>query len=379
MKTGKYILLCILFQFIFLISIFSENKDNLTFSYCKSLKGKAKDQCMDEMPLAPVQKDGKWGYIDIRGELVIPFKFFNAREFSGGLAAVQTDQKENKKLDFIEEKWSFINKQGIAITSTGYETVGDFSEELAAVPGKDGKYGYIDKKGKQVISHQFVNATPFNGGLALAKQKGFWGYINTKGKFVISPEFDGARPFSEDLAAVSNMTMKWGYTDKKGNMAIPYTYYSAASFKSGHAVVCETDQCGIIDKKGNVVLPMKYKSLKRISSEYYAVNISGNKWGVIDIKGNFIIPAVYDYIGSFSEGLIEAGNSKGDTLMAGFINLKNEVIIPFIYEPMRFGPFTPVFSYGLVPVIKDGKTGYIDKTGKVVIHFQFEKGGNFTR
>ena len=59
--------------------------------------------------------------------------------------------------------------------------------------------------------------------------------------------------------------------------------------------------------------------------------------------------------------------------------MKNEIIIPFIYEPMRFGPFTPVFSYGLIPVIKDGKTGYIDKTGKAVIQFQFDKGGNFTR
>lgn len=50
--------------------------------------------------LAPVKSGGKWGYIDPRGRLAIPFNFSNAWPFSKGVAKVQY----NKKIFYINGK-----------------------------------------------------------------------------------------------------------------------------------------------------------------------------------------------------------------------------------------------------------------------------------
>ena len=51
--------------------------------------------------LARVEMNGKWGYIDREGNVVIPFKYDGAEDFSEGLAEV-----------LLKNKYSFIDKKG---------------------------------------------------------------------------------------------------------------------------------------------------------------------------------------------------------------------------------------------------------------------------
>ena len=46
--------------------------------------------------LAPIMKDGKWGFINTRGEVVIPFRFEIASFFENGRAEVYLDGKAHK-------------------------------------------------------------------------------------------------------------------------------------------------------------------------------------------------------------------------------------------------------------------------------------------
>ena len=63
----------------------------------------------------------------------------------------------------------------------------DFKEGLAAVK-KDGKWGYINTKGEQIVECKFDDACDFSEGFAWVKKDGKWGYINTKGCSVIFDE-----------------------------------------------------------------------------------------------------------------------------------------------------------------------------------------------
>lgn len=57
------------------------------------------------------------------------------------LASVETE----------DEKWGYVNTQGNIVIAPEYIGVSAYSEGLACVrtkSGKYGKYGYIDKKGK---------------------------------------------------------------------------------------------------------------------------------------------------------------------------------------------------------------------------------------
>ena len=120
----------------------------------------------------------------------------------------------------------------------------------------DGKYGYIDKTGKMLISPQFDDAGSFFDGLAGVRTGPKWGYIDKTGKMVISAQVDFARPFSEGLAGVRTGP-KWGYIDKTGKMVIPPQFDQASDFLGGLARVMVVDKDGYIDKTGKFVWQAK--------------------------------------------------------------------------------------------------------------------------
>lgn len=58
----------------------------------------------------------------------------------------------------------------------------------------------------------------------------------------------------------------------------------------------------------------------------------------------------------------------------GFINTQGDYVIPPIFDwesPPRYMQPRPIFSEGLAPVSVDGKLGYIDKTGQIVIEPEY--------
>ena len=80
---------------------------------------------------------------------------------------------------------------------------------------QNGKFGYLDNKGKTAIKPQFSDAGQFSEGLAPIAISGKWGYINTNGKLVIQPRFDAAPRFSRGLARVK-VDRKWRRINKRG-------------------------------------------------------------------------------------------------------------------------------------------------------------------
>lgn len=54
--------------------------------------------------LAPVCRGGKWGFIDARSELVIPFGFDDALTFSCGHAAVNLGGERRGRAGYLDRK-----------------------------------------------------------------------------------------------------------------------------------------------------------------------------------------------------------------------------------------------------------------------------------
>ena len=78
-----------------------------------------------------------------------------------------------------------------------FDAAWEFREGMAAVM-KNGKWGFIDKKGKFLIQPQFEDAAFFSGGLAPVEISGKYGYIDRTGKVVVQPEYDYAYHSSMD-------------------------------------------------------------------------------------------------------------------------------------------------------------------------------------
>ncbi|MEA3423719.1 MAG: WG repeat-containing protein [Bacillota bacterium] len=112
--------------------------------------------------LAPVELNGKWGYVDYFENVKIDFDFYGARPFSERLAAIQTNE------NWEYPKWGYIDTSGGFVIEPAFIFVDSFSEGLA-VAMKDGRgIGFIDKNGDFKIEPMYAGSYPFEDGKAMA-------------------------------------------------------------------------------------------------------------------------------------------------------------------------------------------------------------------
>ena len=216
------------------------------------------------------------GYVNSSGELMIPVNIeadygwmLDTRDFNEGLVAILN-----------KDQWGYMDKKGNAVIPFQYESASDFSNTLATV-SKDYKYGVIDHTGKTVLDFKYNHLGEFKDGLAsftpANSEKN--GYINTKGKEVIAPIWDQAMDFSEGLAAVAKGdydNAKWGFVDTSGKVVIEPQYDHAflepggdspdvigGYFENGTMVVYQDGEDGqitaiTIDKNGKELKRKNY-------------------------------------------------------------------------------------------------------------------------
>jgi hypothetical protein len=167
--------------------------------------------------LARVKVNGKWGFIDQNGEMIIDAIYSEAYNFNEGIATV-----------VLNGKFGFINSKGEIAIETKYVDAGDFNEGLAAVNSK-GKWGFINKKGEEIIPFEFSAVRDFHEGLAAVQKGGKVGYIKQNGDFQIDPEFSAAYDFSKGLAIYQSKGFM-GYINKNGEIIIPAKFTRASNF-----------------------------------------------------------------------------------------------------------------------------------------------------
>ena len=313
-------------------------------------------------------EDTTIGYLDMTGKMAIPAKFSYARDFSEGLAYVET----NEFRGYIDHRGKMIIKidqLAKAFPETALEkfTGKEFHEGLAAVgtglwskmpyAREDATYGntlwgYVDRSGKLVIKPAYRFADDFSEGRAGVVVDHAYGFIDKQGKMIVAPRFlsksggphnfgiAGTSHFHEGLALVQEAySGTYGYIDKNGNYVVPSRFTVAYDFSEGVAWVAESDpktreviELGWIDKSGKWVLPLKKQGLEAWSGK------------------------------KFSEGLAAVWfpvNSKGEYRWAYLDHNGNEVINRALSEANEF-------IGGIARVRISGNYAYIDKTGRII-------------
>lgn len=207
---------------------------------------------------------------------------------------------------YRQGKGGYIDMNGIEVIPCAFESVYPLHHEMARVK-KNNKYGWINKKGNVIIPIIYDYCYYFWEGLAFAKKGDKLGFIDLMGKEVIPFVYDNVfNGFCSGLASVE-INEKWGYIDKNGKVIIPFIYDYATNFFDGFAIVKKGNKYGCIDKKGNEVIPIgKYECISgknfSLSKEGLTAVMMNGKWGYCDKYGNVIVPCIYDNVGRFSEG-----------------------------------------------------------------------------
>jgi len=263
--------------------------------------------------LAPVKSQGKWGFIDTGGNMIIPAVYDAVTSFSENLAGFES-----------LGKWGCMDKIGTPVIEPRFFSIQHFSEGLAPVQRRASSlWEYVDRTGQTAISAQYDAALPFSQGFAPVLRDGKWRYIRADGSEAFTTEFYRVYPFgSEGLALVRpEMNGKYGYIAMDGTLKIPAVFNEGRPFSGGIAAVRVSD-----------------------------------KWGYIDTSGKTIIEPAYDYASSCSEGampFVENGRF-------GFLNCTGGRLI----EP-SFESALP-FLNGRALVRVNGTWTYIDTSGKIL-------------
>jgi hypothetical protein len=162
-----------------------------------------------------VFKNGKTGFRDLDGNIVIEPKFDNAEMFSEDLSAIEDDKK-----------WGYIDTTGKVVLEPKYQYAGSFHNGLASFRAND-KYGFMNRQWQEIIKPQFVWVDDFSEGLCVVRNdKDKYGYIDTTGKIAVDLKFQYANKF-ENGRAKFQLNNLWGAIDKTGKIVIEPTHQYA--------------------------------------------------------------------------------------------------------------------------------------------------------
>ena len=304
------------------------------------------------------QENGKWGFINTAGEVVVEPQYDECHDYQNGYAAVK-----------INGKWGYIDTKHNLVIAPEFQDVEDFKNGLAIVL-RDGKWGVINTTGKSPSGIIFDEVQEYKDGFALAFADGVQYFLDNEGEIKRLHKSYEFTSFSNGMAPVKNKKKnKWGFIDKKGRLVIDTKYDTVYSFSNDIALVKHRGM---------------YKYIRKSGGEQYIEGINGQPLefinGFAKIKAyngySFIssdfkrIPYTYREVSDFKSHNMAAVRLSDNSL--SYINATGKEKFKVNYD--MIGDFS---SNGLALVKKNGKFGYINTEGKLVIDTLFTDATDF--
>ena len=241
----------------------------------------------------------------------------------------------------------------------------------------NGKMGFMDEKGREVIAAKYYSLGNFSEGLASAKIGDKWGFIDTNGREAVGARFDGVAHFVDGVTLVwteswedDEEVYKYGYVDKTGKVISEPQYREATDFSEGLAAVNVGDyndpRWGYIDRRGEMVISPIFTKAGTFSEGLASVEKEGKRC-YIDKSGKVVLEVKYSVAGFFSEGLAMVGEYENRESKLGYIDKSGREVIPLQYAaalPFEGGVASVKTRAGF-----DVKWEYIDREGNRVMTF----------
>ncbi len=121
----------------------------------------------------------------------------------------------------IDGKWGFINRKGNWKIPPNFDDVSDYDNFNYSLAGSESKYGFIDRLGKWKIPPQFDLLGRYDElNYCHAKFESKYGFIDRYGNWIIEPIFKALGYFDKDGYAKAVKDYESGFIDRKGVMQI---------------------------------------------------------------------------------------------------------------------------------------------------------------
>ncbi len=240
--------------------------------------------------------------------------------------------KEGKGIIIIDKDFEEVKKLPKNVSSTR-----NFNEGLAPFC-KDGKWGFLDKKGDEVIPAKYEGVSDFSEGRAFGLKGEKIVLIDKKGdvlKSFSASRYDILSHYHNGTCALKKGD-KVVFVDKDGEEKFTNNKMEQSgcyAIDEGKTVFCHDNAYGIITTDGEVLVRARYDGLLRASKNRYMVN-DGEKEFVIDANGEKIIAPEYETIAQISTSLDHYFAYDGKTWI--LINEKGEEVSKESFQFVNF-------------------------------------------
>lgn len=243
-----------------------------------------------------VQFRGQYGIITLDDHWVVP-------PTSSPLRLVNNDLyiEHQGAMQFVKD----FSGRTIYFTEHPLSTKADhLSEQLP-----DGTLKQINFQG-QVIQRMVPTVAPFlheekpaeHEGLIAFRKDGKYGFVDARGRLRIANRYEAVGNFHEGLARFQ-LLGKWGFIDKADRIVVQPSYQAASDFRNGVAQVGRNHLEGLIDANGNVLLELRYDSLKLMSDGSYLL-FKNNLKGLADSRGKILIEPRFEELAPAGKGYV---------------------------------------------------------------------------
>ena len=380
--------------------------------------------------------DGKYGLISITGNEITPaiYDSIETLEYKDGILKVKKDGKygliDINGNEIVEAEYNSISTDGYYNSDTKYDKAG----YIVNIRTDEGyRYGYINYKGRKILDTMYTNIKRItelkddNSVYLITYNNGKAGVIKN-GQTVIENEYENIEFDATNKIFILQKNAKQGVYDLEGDMILPIQYddiifagkYLNAT-KDGKLLVFDVtgtlqneesyksldqvadgkysittnrnNQYGVIDANKTTILENKYSYIEYAFDDYFIVSLDG-KLGVIDANNNVIIPVEKDIVQNIKgTNMIQVIDSRTNT--SEFYNKKmekvetqsdariyikdkyievasNNNIVYFDFDGNKKESNEIFKENKIFAKQKDGKWGYVDKDGNIIVEFKYE-------
>lgn len=206
-------------------------------------------------------REGKYGYMDVQGEVVIPPLYDRAYDFCDGLALVGMTNPEGKT------GYQLIAPNGrtkLAIQLSNCLLSHQLGSGLLMYKDlESGACCYLDKEGVTSIClpEEVKEAYPFHQGMAIFQTATGTGVIDAIGNVLVTAHYEDARIMGSGRLALK-VKGKWAVAESDGHLLSDFQYDALGSYyKSGNIVASLQGKRLFIDRQGEPVDENRYAFL----------------------------------------------------------------------------------------------------------------------
>jgi gliding motility-associated-like protein len=149
-------------------------------------------------------------------------------------------------------KFQFVNRQTrVPIDNLLWDEVDAFANGFARV-FLNNKFSFVNRNGKPISPVVFEDARNFSNKLSAVKKEDKWGFIDESGKVIISFKYEIVFDFEQSVTAVF-ADKKWWLINNKGGIIKQLDISVCFGFKNGAAKITKDDKEGILHPDGKIV------------------------------------------------------------------------------------------------------------------------------